>query len=207
MNRIGAGKVLKGIREQNNWTLEYMAGILGTTKQALSRYERGERTPKLTVAAHFADVLGVSLEQLSGQDAIIPQNVRTIESLTAHRIPVVGSVAAGEPIYSEEQDVYTDGPLNADCAVIVHGDSMNPTYLDKDILYIHAQDDIDHDGQVAVIILGDEAAVKHIYRQQDGLLLVSDNPMYAPKRIQPESFDGPVRILGKVIGFTRIYVN
>lgn len=43
-----------------------MAQILGTTKQALSRYERDERSPKLPAAAHFAQALGITLEQLAG---------------------------------------------------------------------------------------------------------------------------------------------
>lgn len=45
-----------------------MAKKLNTTKQALSRYERGERTPKITVAAKFAEILDVSLESLIGYE-------------------------------------------------------------------------------------------------------------------------------------------
>jgi transcriptional regulator with XRE-family HTH domain len=62
------GDVLKRIRKQRGYTLEQMAGILGTTKQSLSRYERGERTPKITIAARFADLLGVELEDLIGYE-------------------------------------------------------------------------------------------------------------------------------------------
>lgn len=60
------GKIMRSIREQNGWTLEEMANKLGTTKQALSKYERGERTPKITAAARFAEILGVSVEDLLG---------------------------------------------------------------------------------------------------------------------------------------------
>lgn len=63
---ISFGKKMKEIREQNHWSLEDMAKKLDTTKQALSKYERGERTPKVTVAAKFADILGIPLEQLIG---------------------------------------------------------------------------------------------------------------------------------------------
>ena len=63
---ITFGKIMKSIREKNNWTLEEMAFKLETTKQALSKYERGERTPKVTVAAKFADKLGVPLETFIG---------------------------------------------------------------------------------------------------------------------------------------------
>ena len=67
---ISFGKTMKEIREQHDWTLEEMAQKLGTTKQALSKYERGERTPKVTVAAKFADILGIPLEQLIGLEEV-----------------------------------------------------------------------------------------------------------------------------------------
>ena len=60
------GEILRQIRLERGMTLEEMANYLGTTKQALSRYERGERIPKITVAAKFADTLNVALETLSG---------------------------------------------------------------------------------------------------------------------------------------------
>jgi len=66
--QIEFGEVMRSIREKNKWTLEDMAKVLGTTKQALSKYERGERTPKITVAAKFADILGVPLETLIGYE-------------------------------------------------------------------------------------------------------------------------------------------
>lgn len=62
------GDTLRAIRERNGWTLDDMAKKLSTTKQALSRYERGERTPKITVAAKFAEILGVPLEELIGYE-------------------------------------------------------------------------------------------------------------------------------------------
>lgn len=62
------GTNLKRIREDRGWTLEEMAEKLGSTKQVLSRYERGERTPKITMAARFAEILGVPLKELVGAE-------------------------------------------------------------------------------------------------------------------------------------------
>jgi len=59
---------MKTIREKRGMTLEEMASYLGTTKQALSRYERGERTPKITVAAKYAKMLNIDLEDLIGYE-------------------------------------------------------------------------------------------------------------------------------------------
>ncbi len=65
---IEFGKKMRAIREERKWTLEEMAEKLSTTKQALSKYERGERTPKITIAAKFAEILGVPLRELVGSD-------------------------------------------------------------------------------------------------------------------------------------------
>lgn len=81
---------------------------------------------------------------------------------------------------------------------------MIPTYLPGDIVYIRAQPDIDYPGQVAVVLLDDEATVKHVYKQEDGLLLISDNPSYAPMHKLYSDYS-TIRILGKVCGFTRMY--
>lgn len=70
------GKALKQIRLSRKMTLEEMADLLGTTKQALSRYERGERTPKITAAAQFAEKLGVDLEMLVNESGKINLNLQ-----------------------------------------------------------------------------------------------------------------------------------
>lgn len=53
---------LKMLREERNMSQVEFANLLGTSKQVISRYEKGENTPKITTVAHYADVLGVSLE-------------------------------------------------------------------------------------------------------------------------------------------------
>lgn len=60
------GAVLREIRKKNDWTLAEMAEKLGTTKQAISKYERGERTPKITVVAKFSEILDIPMSELAG---------------------------------------------------------------------------------------------------------------------------------------------
>ena len=59
---------LKLLREEKEMSLAEFATLLGTSKQVLSRYERGENTPKITTVAHYAEVLGVSLQYLVNDD-------------------------------------------------------------------------------------------------------------------------------------------
>lgn len=58
------GEKLKLLREERDMSLSEFANLLGTSKQVISRYERGENTPKITTVAHFAKVLNVSLAYL-----------------------------------------------------------------------------------------------------------------------------------------------
>lgn len=202
--KLEFGKTIKRIREENGWTLEEMAYKLGTTKQALSKYERGERTPKVTVAAKFAEILGISLEELSGTKERTPENLIPISQLRRQIVPLIGHVAAGVPILAEEEhDFFLKSPINADYALRVEGDSMEPNYLDGDIVYIRQQDDVD-DGTVGVVLCEDSATLKHIYHIDNGVQLVSDNPKYPPMiRTWPE-YD-TIRILGRVVGYTRMF--
>lgn len=55
---------LKFLREERNMNITEFATLLGTSKQVISRYERGENTPKITTVAHYAKVLNVSLAYL-----------------------------------------------------------------------------------------------------------------------------------------------
>ena len=104
----------------------------------------------------------------------------------------------------EDYSIYVDCPCKADYALKIQGDSMNPNFLDGDVVFIRAQDTIDYDGQVLVVLLDDSATLKHVYRQNNGLLLVSDNPSYQPMFMPFDEYN-IVRILGKPVGFTRMF--
>ena len=134
----------------------------------------------------------------------LPSNVRPISSLHLQRVPLLGEVAAGEPIYSPENlGVYVDSPVEADAAITVHGDSMEPTYKDGDLVYIKCCPDVP-EGTVAVVFLDDEATLKHVYKRPTGLTLWSDNASYRPMQIEFEDYAN-VRVFGVPVGYTRIY--
>ena len=60
---------LRRIRFEMHMTQEEFADMLGTTKQNISRYESGAVSPKISTAAVIAEKLGVTLSELSGEDA------------------------------------------------------------------------------------------------------------------------------------------
>ena len=135
----------------------------------------------------------------------LPSNVRPISGLHHQRIPLIGSAAAGEPIYDpEELGVYVDSPVEADAAITVKGDSMAPTYLEGDLVYIKCRPDVP-EGAVAVVFLDDEATLKHVYKRPTGLTLLSDNmATHPPIMVEFKDYTN-VRIFGVPVGFTRMY--
>lgn len=100
------------------------------------------------------------------------------------RVPVLGDIAAGEPIvaervYDEYVDIPDDGTHRYDAALRVTGDSMAPKYQIGDLVLVRYQDDVD-DGQIAAVCLDDTVTLKRIYHMPNGLQLISDNPAYPP---------------------------
>lgn len=216
----GFAENLRRIRFERHMTQEELAEFLGTTKQNISRYESGAVSPKISTAQDIADKLGISLSALNGRKelmdyfrikdgqpqafTVIPSNVRMLDQLHRQRIPLIGSVAAGEPIYDpEELGVYVDSPVDADAAITVKGDSMAPTYLDGDLVYIRCVPDVP-EGTVAVVFLDDEATIKHVYKRPTGLTLIGDNRNSPPVIAEFEDYPN-VRIFGVPVGYTRIY--
>lgn len=133
----------------------------------------------------------------------IPSNISSVSDLHHQRVPMLGSVAAGQPIYDEEVGVYVDSPVDCDAALTVRGDSMAPTYLDGDVVYIKCCPDVT-EGAVGVVFLDDEATLKHVYKRPTGFTLISDNPAYPPIMAEFEDYACP-RIFGIPVGYTRIY--
>lgn len=134
----------------------------------------------------------------------LPANVHLIPNLKHQRVPLIGAVAAGEPIYDpEELGVYVDSVVDADAAITVRGDSMAPTYLEGDVVYIKCRPDVP-EGAVAVVFLDDEATIKHVYKRPNGLTLLGDNRDSPPVMAEFSDYNN-VRVFGVPVGYTRIY--
>lgn len=184
----------------------------GIGKSSISTYLHGEYEPKQTNTYKLAEALNVNPSWLMGNDvpmefgitSSIPSSVKPISEIRSCRVPLIGSVAAGQPILAEEDyETYVDAPSKADYALRVEGDSMEPGFLDGDIIYIKQQDDV-NDGQIAVVLMDDTAALKHVYHIPNGLTLTSDNPKYSPMVMTYDKYD-VIRILGIVVGYTRMF--
>lgn len=122
-------------------------------------------------------------------------------------VPLVGRVAAGAPILAEEniEDVLiVDGALvrpGKHFALRVRGDSMkNAGIFDGDTVIVR-HDATLRSGEIAVVVIGDEATVKRYFPRKDKLLLLPENDDYQPIEVRPG--DPDVRVAGKVVGVFR----
>ena len=123
-------------------------------------------------------------------------------------VPLLGHVAAGAPLLAEEhiEDTLTvDGTLvrpgGKHFALRVRGDSMkNAGILDGDVVIVRHDTPV-RSGEIAVVLIGDEATVKRFFPRRDKLLLFPENEDYEPIEVRPT--DPDVRVAGKVVGVFR----
>ena len=119
------------------------------------------------------------------------------------QIPVVGVVTAGLPILAVENQ---EGTMSWEgepglFALRVRGDSMIGARIrDGDVVYIRSQPDVE-DGEIAAVLIGEEATLKRVYKIPGRLQLRPENPSYPVFEYAGSELD-EIRILGKAVGFS-----
>ena len=198
--------VLARLKTENGLTTDQLSQISGVPKGTLNKLLNGEtRNPTGSTLKKLADALNCPVELLYARDVHATQGLRNAEDvLRIHRraIPLLGEIAAGLPIYADEETelILCDDSLRCDFALRVRGDSMIGARIhDGDLVFIRSQDDVD-DGEIAAVVLNDEATLKRVYHIKNGLQLLSENPRYAPMIFTLDECDS-IRILGKAVGF------
>ncbi len=176
----------------------------------LSQYVSGKVTPgqeKLTV---LGLALGVTEAWLMGYDVPMERDNREKISSLPHqdfkpvskrKYKYLGEIACGEPIFADEQyETYIelDSDIHADFVLKAKGDSMiNARIHDGDIVFIKEQPDV-NDGEIAAVIIDDEATLKRVYKYDDYIMLNAENPAYKPIQIQKTDAKN-IQIIGKAI--------
>lgn len=208
------GEKLRKIRTDRGLTLEEFGKILKTSKQVLSRYENEQRTPKISVAQKYAEILGVSLNYLIDDSFVndnpsvvfdnLPDNIIPLPK--TKKVPLLGTIACGDPILATENIenyVAVDESSPASFALKCKGDSMiTARIFDGDIVYIKSQPDVEN-GEIAAVLIGNEATLKKVYKQPNKLTLSPCNPMYSDMVYTDEELN-EIKILGKAVAFTSI---
>lgn len=190
------------------------------TKSDLSQYISGKvLTPTQDKLFVLACALNVSEAWLMGFDVPMErmndkpdrselfEKYPNIKPITKKKVPMLGKIACGEPIYADEEHetyIEVNSDLNADFCLTCAGDSMEPKLQDGDIVFIREQSAVD-DGQIAAVIIEDEATLKRVYydKRSNVLQLVAENPKYRPLVYSGEQLDH-IKILGRAVSLFRI---
>lgn len=158
-----------------------------------------------TVHAHLSNLerLGILRRDPTKPRAIEVLVDRAKRAVRGPGLPVVGNVAAGEPVLAEENiEDYVEVPAMiggdaGDYVLQVRGDSMKDAgILEGDYVVVQAADDAEN-GEIVVALLGDEATVKRFYRRRDGIRLQPENKAHKP------IVTADAKLLGKVVGVFR----
>ena len=199
------GMKIKKFRESRNMTQDELAELLDTTRQSISRYENGERKANQDLLFELASIFKVSLDDFFPVRNLYDQtNIIKVTPENMVAIPVIGTIACGDPILADENIIgyrylLKDRlPKGQTFYLTAKGDSMEPKIPDGSDVLIRMQDDVE-DGEIAAVLVnGDsEATLKRVKKQGDIVMLVAENTNYAPYIITEHN---PARILGKAVG-------
>lgn len=215
---------LKDRRKELKLTQKEIAEQLGISFQAYSAWERGIKEPSQQKVAQLENILKVakgyftqieivrlynSLSKQGKEKVVLyarnlaqeeqAQKVATIpERLYEYRVYERMSAGIGASVYDDQNfdTVYFNEELAHDFASWVSGDSMEPKYQNGSVALIR-ETGFDYDGAVYAVVCNNQTYIKRVYREEDGLRLVSINPKYKDIFI---SYEEDPRIVGIIVG-------
>jgi len=215
---------LKARRKELKLTQKEIAEELGISFQAYSAWERGIKEPSKEKVAQLENILKVArgyftqieivrlYNSLSkqGKDKVVlyarnlaqeeqTQKVTIMpERLYEYRVYERMSAGIGTSVYDDQNfdTVYFNEELAHDFASWVAGDSMEPKYQNGSVALIR-ETGFDYDGAVYAVVCNNQTYIKRVYREEDGLRLVSINPKYKDIFI---FYEEDPRIVGIIVG-------
>ena len=201
---------IKKTRDEKGFSRKDVAEYLGVALRTYASYENGEREPNSEILSSLSKLFKVTVDYLLGlSDSPNATNALpeydNIFKIEKHKIPLLGEIACGQPIFaSEDRESYVEvgTDIHADFCLKAKGDSMiNARILDGDIVFIRQQPMVEN-GEIAAVIINDEATLKRVYYNQgEGkLVLQSENPSYEPFVYVGEELND-ISILGKAVAF------
>ena len=215
---------LKARRKELKMTQKDIADQLGISYQAYSAWERGVKEPSKEKVKQLEQILKVpkgyfteieivrlynTLSNKGKNQAVeyarelvqkekMQQVISVSENLYEYHVYEKMSAGIGASVYDDRNydTVFFNEELAHDFASWVYGDSMEPKYHDGSVALIR-ETGFDYDGAVYAIVCNNQTYIKRVYREEEGLRLVSINPKYKDIFI---SYDEDPRVVGVIVG-------
>lgn len=195
---------IKYYRKLRRMTQKELGERVGVKHNTISSYENGINEPEQDLLFKIADVLDININELFPPTNYDVTNMKIAVQSDMVRIPVIGTIACGDPILADENIIgyryYLRDrlPKGQTFYLTAKGDSMEPKIPNGSDVLIRLQEDVE-DGEIAAVLVnGDtEATLKRVKKQGDIVMLVAENSAYAPYIITENN---PARILGKAVG-------
>lgn len=197
-------KNLKRIMYEHEKTQADISKDLKISKATVSSWVTGSRVPRMDKIDMLCSYFNVSrydiMEDHRAECGCTPNPPM---SFGHYRIPVLTTVAAGKPIYAEEDVLewidYDKEPGAHVQACRIEGNSMIPRIQNGDTVIFDSELGWEDGDVVIATVNGDHATCKRIKRYADGIALLSDNANYAPMYFSAEEVRTlPVKIIGRV---------
>ena len=215
---------LKAQRKKLKMTQKDIADQLDISYQAYSAWERGVKEPSKDKVKQLEKILKVPMGYFTeieivrlyntlsnkGKNQVVEytrdlvqkektqQVISVSENLYEYHVYEKMSAGIGASVYDDQNydTVYFNKELAHDFASWVSGDSMEPKYHNGSVALIR-ETGFDYDGAVYAVVCNSQTYIKRVYREENGLRLVSINPKYKDIFI---SYDEDPRVVGIIVG-------
>ena len=193
------GNVLKNLRESIGMNQEELSEKFGISKSTIGMYETNKREPNFELLKEFANFFNVSTDYLLEQ--IKKDDLANFDMI---QIPLLGKIQAGVPteMFLDIID-YIDIPADMArgnkelFALKTKGKSMEPNFIEGDILIFEKTEDCENGQFCAVAVNGDDATFKKVTKTDTGIMLQPLNPDFETKFYTNEQIASlPVTIIG-----------
>ena len=215
---------LKARRKELKITQKDIADQLGISYQAYSAWERGVKAPSKDKVNRLEQLLRVPKGYFTeieivrlyntlsnkGKNQVVEyardlvqkektqQVISVSENFYEYHVYEKMSAGIGASVYDDRNydTVYFNEELSHDFASWVSGDSMEPKYQSGSVALIR-ETGFDYDGAVYAVVCNNQTYIKRVYREEEGLRLVSINPKYEDLFI---TYDEDPRVVGIIVG-------
>lgn len=213
------GEIIKKYREEHQMSLQDFADLIGTSRSYIHMLEKNINpstnkpiSPSIETLKSLANAMNMDLELLlkqlnNEQDIYIDENEykkQFINTSSSAVVFVYGTIPAGIPMECIEDIIDTE-EISADMlkggkqyfGLKIKGNSMEPDYLDGDVIIFQKQDDCENGDDCVVMVNGNDGTFKRVFKNENGIILQPLNPTYSPMVYSNEEIEKlPVRILG-----------